>query len=54
MIEREIVVPWSKQGRIGEVYESARVVSEEYGETGTKLVVRGLPAAIAKLERAFA
>ena len=53
MVEREIVVPYAKQGRLGEVYESARVVSEEYDETGTRLRIRGLPAAVAKLERAF-
>lgn len=54
MVEEELVIPYSKQGRLGEVYESARVVAEEYDETGTRLRVRGLPAALAKLRRAFA
>jgi GTP-binding protein HflX len=54
MIEEELVVPYSKQALVGEVYESARVVAEEYGETGTRLTVRALPAALAKLRRAFA
>ncbi len=54
MVEEDLVIPYAKHGRLGEVYESARVVSEEYDESGTRLRVRGLPAAIAKLRRAFA
>lgn len=54
MVEEELVIPYPKQGRLGEVYASARVVAEEYDETGTRLRVRGLPAALAKLRRAFA
>jgi GTP-binding protein HflX len=53
MVEEDLVVPYAKQGLIGEVYESARVVAESYDETGTNLRVRGLPAAIAKLRRSF-
>ncbi|GGC66524.1 hypothetical protein GCM10011504_50630 [Siccirubricoccus deserti] len=47
-------VPYAKQGLIGEVYESARVLSEEYGETGRVLKVRGLPGAITRLQRSLA
>jgi GTP-binding protein HflX len=54
MIEETLVVPYAKQGLLGEVYESARVIGEEYGEAGTVLRVRGLPAAIARLRRSFA
>ena len=46
MVEDVLVLPYAKQGLIGEVYESARVLSEEYDETGRVLKVRGLPGAI--------
>jgi len=53
MVEQDLVVPFSRQALIGTVYESARVVSEDYDETGTRLRVRALPAAIARLRSAF-
>ena len=53
MVEEDLVVPYSRQALLGEVYESARVVAEDYDESGTRLRVRGLPAAIARLRRAF-
>ncbi len=34
MVEEELVVPYAKQGLVGEVYESARVVGESYDEGG--------------------
>ena len=34
MVEDVLVLPYAKQGLIGEVYDSARVLSEEYDETG--------------------
>jgi len=54
MIEAELVIPYARQERVGEVYENARVVAETFDESGRRLRVRGLPAAIAKLARAFA
>jgi len=54
MVEDRIVLPYAKQGLIGEVYESARVLSEDYDETGRVLQVRGLPAAIMRLRRSLA
>jgi GTP-binding protein HflX len=54
MVEDVLVLPYAKQGLIGEVYESARVLSEEYSETGRVLKVRGLPGAIARLQRSLA
>jgi GTP-binding protein HflX len=54
MVEAELRVPYAKQGLLGEVYDSARVVEEAYEETATRLRVRGLPAAIARLQRTFA
>jgi len=49
MIEEVLVLPYAKQNLIGEVYESTRVLSEEYDETGRVLRVRGLPGAITRL-----
>jgi GTP-binding protein HflX len=53
MVEEDLVVPYAKQALLGEVYENARVVSESYDEAGTHLRVRGLPAAVARLQRSF-
>jgi GTP-binding protein HflX len=54
MVDDLLVLPYAKQGLIGEVYESARVLSESYDETGRVLTVRGLPGAIARLRRSLA
>ena len=54
MVEDVLVLPYAKQGLIGEVYESARVLSEEYDENGRVLKVRGLPGALARLQRSLA
>jgi GTP-binding protein HflX len=53
MVEDVLVLPYAKQGLIGEVYESARVLSEGYDETGRVLRVRGLPGAITRLRRSL-
>jgi len=53
MVEDVLILPYAKQGLIGEVYESARVLSEEYDETGRVLKVRGLPGAITRLQRSL-
>lgn len=54
MVEDVLVLPYAKQGLLGEVYESARVLSEEYDEAGRVLKVRGLPGAITRLRRSLA
>ncbi|MFC0387213.1 GTPase HflX [Muricoccus vinaceus] len=54
MVEDVLVLPYAKQSLIGEVYESTRVLSEDYGETGRVLKVRGLPGAIMRLRRSLA
>ena len=54
MVEDVPVLPYARQGMIGEVYESTRVLSESYDETGRVLKVRGLPGAIARLRRSLA
>jgi GTP-binding protein HflX len=53
MVEADLLVPYAKQALLGEVYESSRVVREEYDEAGTRLRVRALPAAIARLRSAL-
>ena len=54
MIDGEVFVPYAKQKMVSEVYEVARVVSEEYDEAGARLKVRVHPAALARLERMLA
>jgi GTP-binding protein HflX len=54
MVEDVLVLPYAKQSLIGEVYESGRVLSEDYDETGRVLKVRGLPGAIERLRRSVA
>ncbi len=54
MVEEVLILPYSKQGLIGNVYENARVLSEEYDEAGRVLKVRGLPGAIARLRQSLA
>jgi GTPase len=53
MVEAELLIPYARQGRIGEVYETARVLSETFNEAGRSVRVRSLPGAIAKLVRNF-
>ncbi|MCY1023492.1 GTPase HflX [Pyxidicoccus sp. MSG2] len=53
MVEADLVIPYANQGRIGEVYEHTTVLSQEYDESGSRLRVRGLPGAIARLTQAF-
>ncbi len=54
MVEDQLVLPYAKQGLLSDVYENARVLSEDYDATGRIIRVRGLPAAIARLRRALA
>ncbi len=51
MVDAQLVIPYAQQALIAQIYENARVVSEDFDETGRKLVVRALPAAVAKLTR---
>jgi GTP-binding protein HflX len=54
MVEDELVLPYAKQGLLSEIYENARVLSEDYDATGRIMKVRGLPGAIARLRRTLA
>ncbi len=54
MEDAELVLPYAKQGLLGEIYENTRVLNEDYDAVGRVLKVRGLPGAIARLQRALA
>ncbi|GBQ90293.1 GTPase [Gluconacetobacter johannae DSM 13595] len=54
MVEGELVLPYARQGLLGDIYESTRVLSEDFDATGRILKVRGLPGALARLQRAVA
>ena len=54
MVDDELVLPYAKQSLLGEIYDNARVLSEEYDAEGRILKVRGLPGAIARLRSALA
>ncbi len=51
VVEDQIVLPYAL---LGDVYENARVLSEDYDTTGRIMKVRGLPGAIARLRRTLA
>ena len=54
MVEDQLVLPYAKQGLLSDIYENARVLSEDYDTSGRILKVRGLPGAIARLRRTLA
>jgi GTP-binding protein HflX len=54
MVDDQLVLPYAKQGLLSDVYENARVLSEDYDATGRIMQVRGLPGAIARLRRTLA
>jgi GTP-binding protein HflX len=54
MIDGELLIPYAKQALVNEVYESARVLSEEYDEAGGHLRVRAHPAALERLRSLLA
>jgi len=51
MVEDEIVVPYAEQKLVGEIYETARVLSEAYEETGVRVRVKGMPAVLSRLRQ---
>ncbi len=53
MVEEQLVLPYAKQSLLSDVYENARVLSEDYNELGRIMQVRGLPGAIARLRRSL-
>jgi GTP-binding protein HflX len=53
MVEEQLVLPYAKQGLLSDVYENARVLSEDYGTAGRIMTVRGLPGALSRLRRSL-
>ncbi len=53
MVDDELVIPYDKQRLVGEVYEEARVLSEQYDDEGARLTVRALPQTLARLRHAI-
>jgi GTP-binding protein HflX len=54
MVDGELDVPHDRRGLLGEIYEHARVVAEEYDERGARLSVRAHPADLARLRSLLA
>ena len=54
MVEDQLVLPYAKQRLLSDVYENARVLSEDYDTAGRIIKVRGLPGAIMRLRRTLA
>lgn len=54
MVEGELVVPYDKRNLVGEIYENARVLSEEYDQEGGRMQVRAHPDALARLKSLLA
>jgi GTP-binding protein HflX len=54
MVEDQLVLPYVKQGLLGDVYDSVRVLSEDYDTSGRIMNVRGLPGVLARLRRTLA
>jgi GTPase len=50
MVEGELLIPYAKQSLVGEVYEAAKVVSEEYDESGARMLIKAHPATLARLQ----
>ncbi len=50
MVEGELTVPYAKQALVGQVHESAKVVSEEYDEVGARLTIKAHPVTLARLQ----
>ena len=50
-MEDVLILPYARQELIGEVHESAGVLSATYDETKRVLTICGLPEAIARLRR---
>ena len=53
MVDEALIIPYARQGVVGDIYDHARVVSETFDESGRNLVVRALPATLAKLRRSL-
>ncbi len=50
MVEGELLVPYGKQSLLGKIHEEARVLAEEYDQSGARLKVRAHPAGLERLK----
>jgi GTP-binding protein HflX len=53
MVEADLLIPYASQGRVAEVYESARVLSETFDASGRSVRVRSTPEVVARLVHRF-
>jgi GTPase len=53
MVEDTLVLPYSNEAQLGDIYQSVRVLSEDYNEQGRIMKIRGMPNTIARLRRGF-
>ncbi len=51
MVEDTLVLSYSNEAQLGDIYQSVRVLSEEYNEHGRIMEIRGTPSTIARLRR---
>ncbi len=51
MVDDKISVAYNNEKILGNVFETVRVLSQDYNETGRLMHIRGLPESIAKLKR---
>jgi GTPase len=54
MVDDTLVLPYSNDAQLGDIYQSVRVLSEDYDEQGRVMKIRGMPNTIARLRRGFA
>jgi GTPase len=50
IVEEELLLPYSKQGLRGEIFEAARVLGESYDEAGARLRVRAAQGTMTRLK----
>ena len=53
MVDDAFFVPYAKDALLGGIYDSVRVVSQDYDADGRTMHVRGLPASIARLRKSL-
>ncbi len=53
MVEDQFVLPYAKEGQLGEIFGSLRVLSQDYDARGRIVRVRGLPDTIARLRKSL-
>ena len=54
MVDGKLTLPYAKESLLGDIFGSVRVISQDYDAKGRSLHIRGLPAAIARLQKSVA